>query len=194
MTVRRRPLAVIVLALAAVTAACHDERRLFREHAAASDRTLGQPVPGGLRPGPPVVEPGQERGGTERPVERAALDHPYEDNAWAVAEGKRLYTWHNCTGCHAHGGGGIGPALMDEGWRYGSRPRDIFASIVEGRRNGMPAFRGKLPEADVWKLVAYVRSLAGLGNRFAAPGRSDGLFVRPAESMLPERPPREENP
>src|SRR4051794_28207581 len=37
----------------------------------------------------------------------------YEENALALSEGKRLYSQFNCVGCHAHGGGGMGPPLMD---------------------------------------------------------------------------------
>ena len=36
--------------------------------------------------------------------------------AWHVSEGKRLYDGFNCTGCHAYGGGDIGPPLMDDQW------------------------------------------------------------------------------
>ena len=79
----------------------------------------------------------------------------------------------NCTGCHAHGGGAIGPPLMDDNWIYGSQPDQIFATIVEGRPNGMPSFRGKLPDYEIWQLAAYVRSLSGQTPKHAAPGRDD---------------------
>src|SRR5512138_1311544 len=46
--------------------------------------------------------------------------NPYERNAQALADGKRLFDWFNCSGCHAQGGGSIGPALMDDQWIYGS--------------------------------------------------------------------------
>src|SRR5689334_23346973 len=71
-----------------------------------------------------------------------------EDSAWAVNEGQRLYRWYNCVGCHAHGGGGMGPPLMDAKWIYGSSPEDVYSSIVDGRPNGMPAFRGKILESE----------------------------------------------
>ena len=45
----------------------------------------------------------------------------------------------NCVGCHSHGGGGMGPALMDGQWRYGGRIDQIATTIAEGRPNGMPA-------------------------------------------------------
>src|SRR5215203_3708206 len=46
----------------------------------------------------------------------------YEENAHAISEGKRLYQGFNCYGCHAHGGGDMGPPLMDDRWIYGSKP------------------------------------------------------------------------
>jgi cytochrome c oxidase cbb3-type subunit III len=74
------------------------------------------------------------------PPQAPPLKNPYEASAYAISEGKRLYSWFNCIGCHFHGGGGIGPALMDDQWIYGSDPANIFATIVEGRPNGMPSF------------------------------------------------------
>src|SRR5207237_1157293 len=64
------------------------------------------------------------------------VNNPYEGNAYAIAEGQRLYEQYNCSGCHFHGGGGIGPALMDNEWIYGSSPANIYTSLAEGRPNG----------------------------------------------------------
>lgn len=97
-------------------------------------------------------------------VDAANTSHPYINSRHAINEGKRLYAWFNCVGCHANGGGGMGPPLIDETWIYGSTPANIYSSIMEGRPNGMPAFHGKIPEQEVWKLVAYVRSLGGLDD------------------------------
>ena len=67
----------------------------------------------------------------------------------------------NCAGCHGGaGGGGIGPPLADAQWIYGDSPANIYASIVQGRPNGMPAFGPSLQGEAVWKLAAYVRSLS----------------------------------
>ena len=110
------------------------------------------------------------------------VKNEYEENAYAMSEGKRLYTAFNCNGCHAHGGGDIGPPLMDGKWIYGHEPEQIFATIVEGRPNGMPAFRGHIPDYQVWQLVAYVRSMSGLVSKDAAPGRNDDLKGKPPEN------------
>jgi cytochrome c oxidase cbb3-type subunit III len=110
----------------------------------------------------------------------------YDESAYAVGEGKRLYVWFNCIGCHAMGGGGMGPPLMDQEWRYGSEPDEIFATIMDGRRNGMPSFRGRIPEQYAWRLVAYVRSMSGLVLQDRRPGRSDDIHVK-APELLRER-------
>jgi cytochrome c oxidase cbb3-type subunit 3 len=99
----------------------------------------------------------------------------YEKNAVAVAEGKRLFRWYNCNGCHASGGGAIGPALMDDKWIYGSEPQQIVATILQGRPNGMPSFGGRIPEDQAWKIAAYVRSMSGQLREDVAPSRGDGL-------------------
>lgn len=114
-------------------------------------------------------------------------NNPYADNAYGLSEGKRLYNWFNCVGCHAHGGGGMGPALMDDRWVYGSKAENIYSVIVEGRPNGMPSFRGKIPDQQLWQLAAYVRSLAGLEPQAAAPGRDDAMNVRRSENRTPNQ-------
>jgi cytochrome c oxidase cbb3-type subunit 3 len=101
-----------------------------------------------------------------------------------------LYSAYNCVGCHAHGGGGMGVALMDDKWIYGSAPEQIFATIIEGRPNGMPSFRGKIPANQVWELVAYVRSLAGLTSKDPAPGRDDHMHIGPPENTLEKQTPK----
>jgi cytochrome c oxidase cbb3-type subunit 3 len=112
-----------------------------------------------------------------------------QENAYAINEGKRLFDSYNCTGCHAHGGGAIGPALMDERWIYGSEPGNVFATIVEGRPNGMPSFRGRVPDFQVSELVAYVRSMSGLAGGAWGPGRNDSMSVTKPESRVKPQPP-----
>ena len=92
-------------------------------------------------------------------------------------KGEKLYNAYNCVRLPFHGGGGIGPPLMDNTWIYGSEPQNIYATIVEGRPNGMPSFRGKIPDQQVWEIVAYVRSLSGQLPKDVAPGRSDEMYA-----------------
>ncbi len=86
--------------------------------------------------------------------------NPYAGNPIAIEEGRKLFGGFNCSGCHGgHAGGGMGPSLRDGAWRYGSSDAQLFDSIAEGRGQGMPAWGTKIPEEQIWKLVAYVRSL-----------------------------------
>ena len=159
------PLGMLVLAVL-VLPACEREDRQFRNWPPAAS-AAGAVRESPLQPGPPT--PG------------ITVRNEYEANAWAVSEGKRLYNQFNCSGCHFQGGGGIGPPLMDAQWIYGSEPENIFETIVEGRPNGMPSFRGKLGNDQVWKLAAYVRSMSGLLRKDVASGRNDDMQVRSQE-------------
>ena len=125
------------------------------------------------------------RVGTSQPGPKqlgaAALNNPYEGNAYAISQGQRLFEQYNCSGCHFHGGGGIGPALMDEDWIYGSSPANIYESIAEGRPNGMPSFGGHIPENQIWQLVTYVRAVGGFESKLARSPRADEMQARRAE-------------
>ena len=42
----------------------------------------------------------------------------------------------------------------------------------------MPSFGGRIPDDQVWQLVAYVRSMSGQLRKDVAPSRSDELIRR----------------
>jgi len=158
----------IVLCTTLLVAACEREMRNF------------DPVPEGA-----------QVGGSSG----AAMVSHYERNAHALATGKRLWTWYNCGGCHANGGGGAsGPALMDAQWLYGWDAASIYQSIADGRANGMPAYRGRIPEDQLWQLAAYVRSLSGLAPQDGAPNRDDALLTRTPESFSDKQNPERAQP
>ena len=115
----------------------------------------------------------------------AVMGEPYRSNAYQLGQGKRLYAWFNCQGCHADGGGASGPALMDGWWRYGPDPVSIFLSIRDGRPNGMPAFRDALTTEQIWQLTGYVQSLGATSSTAASPNRNDAMQTRPAENQVP---------
>jgi len=67
----------------------------------------------------------------------------------------------NCVGCHmSNGGGGMGPALSNNKWIYGSKPANIYLSIAQGRAAGMPAWGTVLPSNVIWELVSYIQSIS----------------------------------
>lgn len=115
----------------------------------------------------------------------------FQENRWAIGQGNMLYLQFNCAGCHSPGGGGgMGPPLTDDDWIYGSDSENIFDTIVEGRPNGMPSFRGKIATPQLWQIVAYVRSLSGLTPRDTWPGRLDHM-----QQTKPQRePPTQRSP
>jgi cytochrome c oxidase cbb3-type subunit 3 len=170
MTSRRRVRLAAAVCLLGALSACERESRPFRDLPVASARSQTEtqtPLYAGASPPQP---------GTLS---------PYQENAWGIGEGKRLFTAYNCTGCHALGGGSIGPALMDDEWIYGFEAANIYYTILEGRPNGMPSFRNKIPDYQVWQIVAYVQSMSGQTPLDASPGRSDHMRPHRPEIITP---------
>lgn len=161
-------------------AACDREERHFVKPVTESHAIARADAPAAdLQPG--AAGPGMKMKG--------AVGGYDESSALALAQGKQWYRWYNCVGCHAQGGGAIGPALMDDQWIYGSKPEEIFATIMQGRPNGMPAFKGRIPEGQAWQIVAYVRSMSGLVSADVATSRSEGLLgPAPENRRKPQRP------
>lgn len=115
-----------------------------------------------------------------------ALGRPYEGNAYALAQGKRLYGWFGCPACHgAAGEGGEGPSFLDGWWLYGPEIVSVAASIRDGRPHGMPAFRDRMTSEQIWQLAGYVRTIGAYVPSGAAPGRNDDPELRPAENRGP---------
>jgi cytochrome c oxidase cbb3-type subunit III len=123
--------------------------------------------------------------GTTDTALRARRTRVYGENAYQLSQGQDLYSAFNCVGCHAHGGGDVGPALMDDKWIYGGEIDQIYLSIAQGRPNGMPAFAGMIPPQQMWQLAGYVRSLGGHGPKSARPGRSDHLRTPSPQEARP---------
>jgi len=173
-----------ILPMAFALSGCEREKRAFV-------KPPMKPDPRAQAEAAPELQPGKAGRGMRATATAGGYN---ESSAYEVAQGKQLFRWFNCVGCHAQGGGGIGPALMDDQWIYGSEPDTIFATIMEGRPNGMPSFRGRIPEAQAWQLVAYVRSMSGLISNEAAPNRSDGMLGAPPESQRKATRPGEKKP
>jgi cytochrome c oxidase cbb3-type subunit III len=97
---------------------------------------------------------------------RPSIKNPAQGDAQARDRGMKYFINFNCIGCHAdNGGGGMGPALSNNLFLYGSEPENIFLSIYQGRPNGMPAWGAVLPEAVIWDLVTYVGKISNEPSR-----------------------------
>jgi mono/diheme cytochrome c family protein len=107
----------------------------------------------------------------EPPAEYTESSNPYNNDTSAVQDGKKLYQSY-CISCHGDAGRGDGPAApsMDP------RPQDLtetvpvlsdaylFWRITEGGQmepfnSGMLAWKGILTEEEIWKVVAYLRTI-----------------------------------
>ena len=109
--------------------------------------------------GPAIVSDpvGPVPGGVQNVTYRS---NPYSNDPVALQDGRRLFNWYNCSGCHGgHAGGGMGPSLRDPVCLYGNRDDQIFDSIAHGRSKGMPAWGTKIPSDQIWQLVAYIKSM-----------------------------------
>jgi len=166
------------LGLVLAASACDREKRDYSHKGPPTSPSADAVRVGELQPGVAQSSPPSEKG------------KQFEGNAWQVSQGQKLYKAFNCNGCHAAGGGGIGPALMDAEWRYGGSIEQIHATISQGRPNGMPSFRGKVPDDQIWQVAAYVRTLSGNAPKYVAGGASQGMAAIPATSRIPTQPPK----
>jgi len=165
-----------LLALTALAlGACNREERHSRA------KPMGETVPAGVSPD--TIWPGGTVAQTLDP--RAKI---YDNNAPAISQGQQLFSQMNCSGCHSHGGGGMGPALIDDEWRYGGRIDQIATSIAEGRPNGMPSWRSKLTQDQIWQLAAYVRSMSGQPSKDAVSSRAESMSNTAPQTLTPREP------
>ena len=166
---------LLLLAATALTA-CEREDREYRPDPMATE-THEEITQTTLSPNsPPMVKP-------------SGLGEQYLSNAYHVSQGKKWFAAFNCNGCHANGGGGSGPPLMDDKWIYGGKIENIVQTIREGRPNGMPSWRGKITDEQIWELAAYILSMSGNVSSDVAPGRNDDLAAKPPENTLIQQPP-----
>jgi len=163
---------ILIFGLAILEASCQREERTLRIDPpvamALNDIAL---MPNDISGRPPEVY--------------FALKKPYENNAYNLSQGKRLYTWFGCKTCHGDGQGGIGPSFVDGWWYYGPEIISVFASIRDGRPHGMPAFGDKMTTDQIWQLAGYVRTIGDYSPKTAAPSRDDSKQTRPAENRGP---------
>ena len=118
-----------------------------------------------------------------------AIKNPAQGDPKALERGMTYYVSLNCVGCHApNGGGGMGPALSNSLFIYGSQPENIYLSIYQGRPNGMPAWGAVLPDSVIWDLVTYVGNISNepthqWGRTFSAGPLSPNVEQVPSEQV-----------
>lgn len=103
--------------------------------------------------------PAQDTNFHSAPESAKRLRNPFQDSRQAIDTGQKLFH-HNCARCHGERGEGSGdiPALVD-GALESVTPGEVFWFISRGDpKNGMPSWK-KLPKAQRWEIVSYVKSL-----------------------------------
>jgi cytochrome c oxidase cbb3-type subunit III len=106
----------------------------------------------------------------QRPEPAPGKSNPLGHSEEAVSQGHEIYN-HNCTVCHGLNGaaGDRGPAL-GAGRDY-VRRKD--PAIFEAIQNGIPGStmpQSGLQPTDIWKVVAYIRSLRATASDAFVPG------------------------
>ena len=112
-------------------------------------------------------------------VQNSAGGEPAELNAMignklSIDKGKEVFV-ANCVPCHgANGEGVIGPNLTDEFALHGSKPDQIFATIMAGAvEKGMPPWGAVIGEQKARLVTAYIASLKGSNPAHAKAPQGD---------------------
>lgn len=86
------------------------------------------------------------------------------NDASQVAAGETVYM-DNCSACHAEDGSGDiyqgAPNLADAIWLYGGDYDTLMETVSSSRYGVMPAWEGRLDEAEIRAVSAYVHQLGG---------------------------------
>jgi cytochrome c oxidase cbb3-type subunit 3 len=87
-----------------------------------------------------------------------------DHDAALAARGAQVFA-ENCVSCHLEGGTGDraqgAPNLTDAIWLWGGDAAAIKETVTRARFGVMPAWAGKLTEADIRAVASYVHSLGG---------------------------------
>jgi cytochrome c oxidase cbb3-type subunit 3 len=100
--------------------------------------------------------------------------NPFANDAAAVSSGRDLYA-QTCQSCHGPAGQGSdrGPALATTALLHGNADADLFRSIRTGVPGTQMAGFSGLSESDIWRLVAYLRTLQNSGSASSAVANGD---------------------
>ena len=103
----------------------------------------------------------------------ATIKNPVPATAASVTAGAAAFKKY-CSFCHGADAKGDGPLapkdshppdLTDATWVHGPTDGEIFTLIANGAGSDskMIAFKGKMPDQDVWHIINYLRSLGPKG-------------------------------
>ena len=101
------------------------------------------------------------------------IKNPVPATAASVTAGAAAFKKY-CAFCHGPEAKGEGPLapkdshppdLTDAVWAHGSTDGEIFTVIANGAgaESKMIAFKGKMPDADLWHIINYLRTLGPKG-------------------------------
>ena len=97
-----------------------------------------------------------------------ALTNPVEPTRESIAAGRTRYVYA-CRQCHGNRGqgdgdmshaGGVPSDFTDNVWQHGETDGEIFLVIKDGVSADMQPYQNQIPEADIWNLVNYLKSLS----------------------------------
>ena len=97
------------------------------------------------------------------------IKNPVASTPVSITAGAAAYKKY-CAFCHGVTGKGDGPLapkdadppdLTDAAWDHGSTDGEIFALMQNGAGTDskMVAFKGKMPDQDMWHIINFLRSL-----------------------------------
>ncbi len=86
------------------------------------------------------------------------MKNPYQGNAQAALEGKKVYA-QKCTQCHGNHLQGMGPApALNSANVQNAKPGELFWFITTGKlERGMPSW-ANLSKDQRWQLVSLLQS------------------------------------
>jgi cytochrome c oxidase cbb3-type subunit 3 len=96
----------------------------------------------------------------DAPAVGKVMKNPFAGKADAIKEGEAVFD-AKCAECHGGDAmGQSGPDLTDDKWVYGGTDTEVFETVTNGRKGGMPSWKRDLSTDDIWKVIAYIRSLS----------------------------------
>jgi mono/diheme cytochrome c family protein len=107
-------------------------------------------------------------------LEGKKLKNPVASSAASIAAGQQTFQ-KMCAFCHGKDATGNGPMapkgttpsnLTDATWDRGDTDGEIFLVLQAGAgpKFEMKGYKGKIPDAELWNIVNYLRSLSSRGK------------------------------